>query len=94
MARPRTWKEWIYMAVITLVTVAALLLPVFVIDTIHDDTARILEEVEQEAIAANERAIRVNVLTISCLLLIEPEERGEADLDRCIREGFAEVQDQ
>lgn len=94
MIRPRSWREWLTMLVVAGVVAMALVLPMYVIRTVHDDTERILARVEAEAIAANERAIRVNVLTISCLVLIPPEERTEQDLERCIREGFSEIQDE
>lgn len=80
--------QWGVSVVIALVVVAAFAAPLAVIQETHDDTERILERLEHSVEEETERAIRVNVLTISCLLLIEPADRTEADLEACIRAGI------
>lgn len=99
--RERIWKlayKWGTVMLIGVIVVAAFLAPLAVIRDSRNETERIIREIaadsERDRQAALDTAIRINVLTIGCLLLIEPEQRTNEDLDRCIREGLDEVETQ
>ena len=77
--------------VIAIAVAIAILLPVYVVYEVRTNRDAILLELEEVVrVEATERAIRVNVTTVACMLLIEPEDRTVTDMNRCIREGLAE----
>lgn len=76
--------------VIALAVTVAILLPAYVVYEVRVNRDAILLELEESRMEANETAIRVNVTTIACLLLIAPEDRTVFAMNTCIREGLAE----
>jgi PhoPQ-activated pathogenicity-related protein len=87
--RKRTWCEWLVVAVLAVAVAAAVLTPVYVVKNQHDETEILVERIERQTEDRLEQSIRVNVSTISCMLLIEPADRTSSQLNACIREGLA-----
>lgn len=85
---PRTYREWVVLVMTAVAVMVAVLLPVYVIYAINEDSEKVLQQLAEDRELAFERAIRVNVSTISCMLLIAPEERTAENLETCIREGL------
>lgn len=58
----------------------------------QQETEQIVTVLETQARDARNQAIRINVLTISCVGTLPLEERTNDALSMCIREGLAEAE--
>lgn len=90
MTVPRSIKEVSLIVAMALGVMVAVLLPLYTVYAINQDSQAVLQQLEDNAVAATERAVRVNVLTVSCMLLIPNEERDNFGMAECIRTGLAE----
>lgn len=86
--RHRTLWEWLLVVLIGLVVFAAVLAPAYVVREQHQDTERIIAQLDRSAERRLDDAIRVNVHTIACLLLIEPPDRNVRNMTACVNEGL------
>lgn len=87
--RKRSFWEWVVMLLIGVTIFAIILTPVWVINEQHNETERVIAELERNADERLAESIQVNVLTITCILAIPPEERNVMNMTECINDGFA-----
>lgn len=83
--------RWIILVAVLFAASLTALGTVLVHET-QEETDRIVTVLEQQARDARNEAIRINVLTISCVGQLPLEERTNDALSRCIREGLEEAE--
>lgn len=90
-ARAKSLKDWFVVVVIAFGVLTAFLAAGYVVREQNQSTQALLERIEEDSQERLQQAITVNVLTISCILAIEPESRTEQLLRECIEAGFADT---
>ena len=95
MIRPRTLSEWLMVATIAVTVAVAIILPVFVVRTISEDTEEILTTLTDQLAFDQQSRIAVNAATLACIDVVSHElvgeERIEEIIAECINDILAEV---
>lgn len=93
MIKPRDAADWWTVLIAALFTIIVIIGPIYISNQVEEDTDRIIGVLERQSEAAQRQAIRVNVLTITCVARLPEEERTDPALDACIREGLEDAEE-
>lgn len=90
LIKPKDAADWWTLILAALFTIIVIVGPIYVASQVNEDTGRIVEILERQNEAAQRRAVRLNVLTITCVSRLSEDERTDEALRRCIEEGLLE----
>jgi hypothetical protein len=91
----RKFKEIGIVVTYAIMVVLLLLLPLLAVRQSSENAAQletILVRMDENNKIALERAIFVNISTISCMLLVDPDERDTSSMAQCIRQGIEDLE--
>jgi hypothetical protein len=94
MTKPK-FKEIGIVVTYAIMVVLLLLLPLLAVRQSSENAAQletILVRMDENNKIALERAIFVNISTISCMLLVDPNERDTSNMEQCVRQGIEDLE--